>query len=195
VAERINLIPQNDRPQGKITYDIGLGVLGALLVSYMAFTFFNIHHIETAQTETLEHLEHELSITNQTLSTIKTANKNSGVAEGQVAPVIIEDVIRNKTAWADPMKEISLLIPDDVWISKLTAGYDKLGGRTLTLIGSAASEEKVSEFFSVLEKSYYFRNVVINLSERQKDVAPLLYNYEFAIPLKKDGRVVANETR
>jgi len=54
----------------------------------------------------------------------------------------------------------------------------------MTFNGQAPSQEKVTEFFSLLENSYYLREVMMKYSERAKDFAPPLYVFEFSTSIE-----------
>jgi Tfp pilus assembly protein PilN len=106
--------------------------------------------------------------------------KNSSAASFSV-----KDVLNKKSVWTNPLRELSAVIPDGVWLSKLNGTYDRTGARILVVNGSAGSEKMVSDFYTRLENSFHMRTVDMSFAERQKDAVPLLYNFEFKVRLSK----------
>ena len=192
--KRINLLPTTRRQQFQVTIDTLLASVGLMVALFVGGSYISLtSSLRKITAETAQLQAADAPLVRQLAAAKDIPAADGGVGKDSLAS--LESVLTNKAAWTEPFRELSGLVPIGVWLSKLNASYDKAGARIITISGSAESEKKVSEFFSALEQSYYFRNVAINFSERQKEIAPLLYNFEFSIPLKSDTQVVSNASR
>ncbi len=95
---------------------------------------------------------------------------------------LISEVLARKSAWATPLKELSLRVPTGVWLDDMKANVVS-GGRMLEIVGLAESPAEVTDFFHALEESYSFKRVIMNLSERDDTLAPPMYRFKFSCPL------------
>jgi Tfp pilus assembly protein PilN len=101
---------------------------------------------------------------------------------------LISDVLARKSAWAAPLKELSLRVPSEVWLDDLKAEI-RSGARHMELVGLAESPGAVTDFFHALEESYSFKRVMMQSSERDDGISPAMYRFKFEAPL--DEAVVA----
>lgn len=67
---------------------------------------------------------------------------------------IIDDLRKKKTGPVRVLDDLSINVPDDVWLSS----YREQGG-SVSLVGQGIDDEGISEFLKGLQNSAYFRNV------------------------------------
>ncbi|MBX2811173.1 MAG: PilN domain-containing protein [Myxococcales bacterium] len=89
---------------------------------------------------------------------------------------IIEDLRRGKTGPVRAMDDLATLIPDRVWITKLTEADG-----SVTLEGKAITHENVSAFMKALQKSKYFTRVTLGYSKTSAKKTKGVTLYEFQI--------------
>ncbi len=101
----------------------------------------------------------------------------------------LQKVLARKNYWSEIFKELSLLIPDGLWLTSFAnqkpdkADKNNTSER-LILKGEASSQEGVAEFLTILEKSHHFSGARINSSEKEADIKPARYKFEFSIPVR-----------
>jgi len=179
--KRINLLPNSRARNKEWTRDHLLLLLAIPLIGFMVVDYTSRSQQISKEKKAFEQvqrnqkqLREQLAAMNIDLSNLQAT---SGLEAFEINPA-------NKIVWTEPFQELSQIIPDGVWLSKLNAHYDKDGIRQIHLSGFAESDSMVSEFFGRLEKSLHLRRVLMSFAERQKDTAPTLYEFEFKIPLQ-----------
>lgn len=188
--KRINLMPRVVKGPLTITRDKLLVWISIPLMSMVLLDFVSSSREYSAQTALLDEVkQNTLTLVRQ----MKALNIAPGEERQPAATAMdgVNEILHNKVVWTEPLRELSRIIPTGVWLSKLKASYDKSGMRSLVVSGSAGSEMMVSGFYARLENSYHLRNVAMSFTERQKDAVPLLYNFEFKVPLTKTGSKAA----
>lgn len=94
-----------------------------------------------------------------------------------------KDFLNSKVSWTEPLKELSLLLPNKVWISQFSTKINDRKVPSVELTGSAPSQTKIAVFLESLEKSYYFHHVSLKKSEKLADMTPDLYQFKFEVEL------------
>ena len=178
--KRINLLPSDLRPKLELQSEAIAFGLGALLIA-SATVSSTASHIaikhRQRQLASIESEKHDLDVK----ITVLTA-KNALTAQKVARYASFQEVLNRKTYWVEMFKELSGLMPEDVWLTGLRSTFSK-HDRNLTLMGEASSQEKVAEFLGALEKSRYFNTVMMKDSEKEDDYRPDLYKFEFDIPV------------
>lgn len=173
---RINLIPRDIQSNSgnEISFEKALAggsVLLILLVAVPALLMNSQIKKADAQRAVLKaesaRLTAEMSGLGQTQSSPFPADLGS-----------MEAILRAKKRWAEPLKELSALIPPSVWIVK-SSHIVEAGIRKVAISGLAPSQDRVNDFFAALEGSLYYRNIMIRLSEKTNDTYPQLYKFDF----------------
>lgn len=108
---------------------------------------------------------------------------NDQMTQKQARLASFRDVVNRKSYWVESFKELTTLMPKDVWLTSFHSTVSDQD-KNITLKGEAASQEKVAEFVRALEKSTYFNTLLIKVSEKLDDYRPNLYKFEFNIPTK-----------
>ncbi len=101
--------------------------------------------------------------------------------------------------WADLLREVSVLIPDNVWLTRMEGVEESQGGnssdatksvdiaksvRELKFVGFGSSHMAVTQWMSVLEHSRYFKNVTLVYAEKKSDEGQPRVNFEIQAVLK-----------
>ncbi len=94
---------------------------------------------------------------------------------------VIDNLKRGKTGPVRALDDLSSEIPTRVWLSKLVEK-----GGSLTIEGNAIHHEDVSAFMKSLQKSKYFKNIVLGYSKAMKPDKSGLVFYEFRITCSVD---------
>lgn len=93
----------------------------------------------------------------------------------------LQKVIDRKSYWSDAFKELGALVPDGLWLTSLSHAPENPTKR-LILKGEALSQTLVADLYSKLEKSQNFSGAIMTFSERDPEVRPSRYQFEFIIP-------------
>ena len=183
--KHLNFIPKELRPKVEIPHEIlpvalvvfalFYVVMGPLRISFQ--TKANQKEISSLQA-TQEDLDKKVkSLTDET----KVAQQNSESFKA------IEKVLGRKNYWSEIFKEMSMLIPDGVWLTNFTHQGVKPGAKVsdqLLVKGEATSQMGMVKFLAILEKSHFFAGARLISSERMKDIKPAKFKFEFTIPVK-----------
>jgi Tfp pilus assembly protein PilN len=131
---------------------------------------------------------------------VKAMNEQSkAVAQTSENLSAIQQVLARKNYWSEVFKEMSILVPEDVWLTNFS--NLKSGGKTaaaaqapvsgspesLVVKGYATSQLAVGRFLKTLEESAFFTGARMVSTEKEKDVKPARYSFEFFIPVKMSG--------
>jgi Tfp pilus assembly protein PilN len=85
---------------------------------------------------------------------------------------LIKRLVRERILWSEVMRELSLTVPNDVWLTNLESGNSKRADRKeVRLVGLARSHPDLTRFITLLEGSNYFSD--ISLIYAQKGEEPL----------------------
>lgn len=90
----------------------------------------------------------------------------------------IRRALDEKIYWADAFKELSMIVPNDVWLTDFQTAMLE-GKRVMSITGQSASNKKMTDFFSSLERSFFFRDVQIRFSEKLSQFTPDLFRFKF----------------
>lgn len=204
-VDRINLYPKDLRPAQTELKMVGAALGAVAVVALLGFTGLQNY-------KTLRALEVRESDVSARLDNIRRQvaalpspdqKKTSGPSRGDV----INKFIGKHFRWNEAMRELSVLTLDGVWLSSFTGETDdgedeKKGGLfssekdakkdelKILLSGEAGSPEHVSRYLSLLEESFFFRDIKIKFSEQLVDIEPSLYRFQLdcTIPTKGPGK-------
>lgn len=90
----------------------------------------------------------------------------------------VRQALEDKIYWAEAFKELSMVVPRDVWLTEFTSTMVD-GKRVMSISGQSGSSKKTTDFFDALEKSYFFRDVQIKFTEKLVDYSPDLFRFKF----------------
>lgn len=163
---------QRDHPIYNKRNLVGAGI--SLVIFVFAAINLNIYFKLQEKREalrTMASLNADLNQKIQSLSHTSVQNLNDRDAA-------IRHALDEKIYWADAFKELSMIVPNDVWLTDFeTAMLD--GKRVMSITGQSASNKKMTDFFSSLERSFFFRDVQIRFSEKLAQFTPDLFRFKF----------------
>lgn len=164
----VNLIPPEDRRgdhselrTGAFTYLL-VGGLAALLLGIIAVAFTS-KQVSDRESEKQE-LEATLEEETARAESLRSFADFRAVQETRTATVA--SLAQSRFDWERVIKELSLILPSDVWLTNLTGTVspsvsvqngaevtirDSVSGPAIELIGCAPSEEAVAGFIAALE--------------------------------------------
>ncbi|HUK55940.1 MAG TPA: PilN domain-containing protein [Nitrospiria bacterium] len=100
------------------------------------------------------------------------AQAGQGVAAEQLAAM--RDLLKNRILWSDVVREVSLLVPDDVWLTRLESTDSKSGGfmppsteAGLHFAGMAQSQAAINRFIAALEHSPRYGYVSLIYAQKE----------------------------
>ncbi|HLG22763.1 MAG TPA: PilN domain-containing protein [Candidatus Manganitrophaceae bacterium] len=71
-------------------------------------------------------------------------------------------VLKKKRVWSEALEEISLTVPEGVWMTQFEAGADE----GVRFEGFAVSHQKITALISALERSSVFQDVLLDFSRQ-----------------------------
>lgn len=177
--QKINLIPATHKTPPVVSVDqliifgVFAAVLGCALHFYSSTQTIAKFGREVSRLK-MQQVEAERKIQEAT-STI-TASAFVGEQEK-----LIRQVIGSKPNWADAFKELSLVIPQETWLSQLVL-QNNSGQIAVSIRGETSSQANMADFLSSLERSEFFNNILMISSKLSEQTSPPLYSFEFAAP-------------
>ena len=90
-------------------------------------------------------------------------------------------LVAKRKKWNSFIKELTYIMPNDVWILKMT--LNSAGeGVGVTFSGLAPSQKSVNRFLGRMERSPSFQTVKLNSSKANTSFTPALYAFDFSVP-------------
>ncbi|MBL7085239.1 MAG: PilN domain-containing protein [Candidatus Omnitrophica bacterium] len=98
---------------------------------------------------------------------------------------ILQQTQGERIAWAKVLAHLSELVPQDLWIDKVTLNKD-----LVTLVGTTFDNAIVSRFMARLDESKYFQDTSFNYTQKAKLTDKPVINFEVTthIVLEKAAR-------
>jgi Tfp pilus assembly protein PilN len=106
---------------------------------------------------------------------------------------LLRQLEQERIPWFNLMREISFLIPDDVWLNSMEGVEDLNGGKSpdknqitkgLRLKGFAASHTAIMQWMSALEGSRYFKQVRLVFTQKDVDEKQARVTFEMMVLLR-----------
>jgi Tfp pilus assembly protein PilN len=195
----VNLLPLDARVGRRRppAAPLAVAAAGVLAASLLAVAFFSANG-------RVDEREQELATLEQQLETARRAAKpkpaQSGVAaEREQRFTALNDAMAKRLAWDRVLRELSLVVPDDVWLSSLAAGGGSTastttttdpataGAQTLTFNGFTYSQESVARLLSRLALVPDFGNVKLQKSSVTEVGSQQIYSFTILADLITGG--------
>lgn len=125
------------------------------------------------------------------------------VTEGQARTTALATALGGRIAWDRVLREVSLVVPEDVWIEQITsggqgaaavttaapaaAGEPPAGGTAFTVKGGAESQEAVARYLARLAVIPELSGVQLQVSERQLRETSAVYSYTIFATVSPGG--------
>ncbi len=207
IRKHLNFIPEELRPGIEIPAEWIPAGLVVLFAVYAAQWPIRIAIQSKLREEELVILEKQSKELNERLDVLSNQAKvetrnNQSLKE-------IQTVLNRKNYWSEIFKEMSVLIPENVWLTRFLNQKPKLESKTpmperapasgtpapvlapaeeLIVEGEAVSQISIARFLTILEKSHYFSGARLVSSQQVKDSKPAKFKFQFNIPVKTGSR-------
>ncbi|MEW6408534.1 MAG: PilN domain-containing protein [Nitrospirota bacterium] len=174
MKEYVNLLPLEYLPRKiPLWQKMGLMFLILCLSFAVVVTGSKFGRVKEFQRDIKRITQQKLSISSEVERLKKEiANKEQRQKEEAEAMKMLKGLLQDKVLWSEMMREISFVIPEGVWLTKIDTtpvGTDRL----VRFSGRATKSHLVMRFFSMMEeRSHYIKNVkLISLrkTEAEKD--------------------------
>lgn len=185
--QRVNLVPRDLQPQRGFQGEHGIGLLFAALMAYVVISWPLLNKSVEKKRQELSAIEVANDKLKAEYSELSKEAAPKDSKEDQ--RTVFKKLLSNRSYWGKAFQELSLLSVPNVWLSKLKSQHSETN-TVLQIEGLALSSQEMSMFFTVLEKSFFFRNVRLNNAQRVLGVAPPQFSFAFTIELpagKKGG--------
>jgi Tfp pilus assembly protein PilN len=184
----VNLLPPEARagrrrPPAAAVAVAGAGVLAA---SLLAVGFVSANGKVDSREQELASLEQELEATRRAA---KPTPAETGVsAERDQRFTALNSALGERLAWDRVLREVSLVLPEDVWLSSLAAGGssaegtsgetpDAQAGQTVTFNGFTYSQESVARLMTRLDLVPDFGEVTLQNSSATTVGSQNIYSF------------------
>ncbi len=178
--KHLNFIPADLRPRLRLSHEMLPLALAAVLVVYAVGMSSQAFLSSRSQKKELAQIDATASELHQKIALLSQQNKDLNQKSETLTS--LQKVLNRKTYWSAFFKELSILIPDGIWLTSFSNGTEKDSDRII-LRGESVSQELVAEFLTILEQSHHFGQVRIDYSEKEAKISPSRYKFEFSVPI------------
>lgn len=165
MKETLNLLPAGIRkPEGErgLFYYLSAGIAVYMLVMTLLW-LFKITEVRKLDSE-IKRLTQQKAELQQRILPPPPPEILSGEKE-------IIEAIKTAPQWSLVMSDLSVLVPEDVWLSSIESRQDR-GIRHMNIKGFSTSQLGVAGLVSALEASHYFYEVEIVFAQKgEKDIS------------------------
>jgi Tfp pilus assembly protein PilN len=166
----VNLLPR-DEPTRSFEAKRGVVFLGgggaALVTVAMAALMIGAGGAVKQERQSLDLIQAEISAVPKPVADPNQAQDDGVLAAEKAARIsALSTALGGRIAWDGVLRQISQVLPEDVWLSGLsTTGSDPAaGGSTMTLNGSTYSQDGVARFLSRISVLPALSNVQLQTS-------------------------------
>lgn len=158
---KINLLPvRAAKKKETLRQQISIGVMSLVLVLFVIgyFHYSLVSKIKEI-TGQIASAEQELTTTKAQIGEVSKFKEAKKVLENKLG--VIESLKKGKTGPVKMLDELSRLIPEKLWLNSF-----KEQGGSISLDGTAISNEVIAQFMTELDKSSYFMNIELVETEQ-----------------------------
>jgi Tfp pilus assembly protein PilN len=193
----VNLLPRDvtagKRSASPVVITASAG--GVAVVAISALLFLNASGSVSDNRQQLELAQNELALVPQPVSTDANAALTQQ-RDGRVGAV--GTALASRVAWDRILREISLVLPEDVWFTSLTSASTSpaapvsgapaaAGPRALTIVGFTYSQEAVARLLTRLAVVPHLGDVKLQKSEATELAGRRLYSFTVLAAIKGAG--------
>ncbi len=162
---------------------IGASVLTVFIIGGLYFLQSNkLSNVK----KTLEERRARLVELEEVIQTLKTLENTKKILKNKVD--IIQNLNSRKQVAVKMMDQLSRALPEMVWLTNM-----RFTNNTLSLSGSALSNNLIADFINNLKSTNYFTNIQFKDSVRRKQSGVDVFNFRldcvFSDPSRKKGTV------
>jgi Tfp pilus assembly protein PilN len=194
----VNLLPSDARAGRRWPPIAPIAVAGAgvLAASLLAFVFVSANGKVDEREQELAGLEHELAAARRDAQPERPQPTVS--QEQQQRLTALNSALGEQLAWDRVLREVSLVLPEDVWLSSLGAAEAPAaasstdapavaGGRTVTFNGFTYSQEGVARLLRRLTLVPHFGNVKLQQSSVTTVGSQQIYSFTVLAEVASGG--------
>lgn len=196
----VNLLPLDARADRRRPQAAALAVAGAgvLAASLLAVGFVSANGTVDSREQELAGLERELAVTKRAA---KPKPAETGLsAERDQRFTALNGAMAERLAWDRILREVSLVLPEDVWLSSLAAGSgaaatsapaagtEAPAGQNVTFSGFTYSQESVARLLNRLDLVPEFGEVKLQQSSVTTVGTQHIYGFTILADLTSRGR-------
>ena len=193
----VNLLPREvsarKRSTGPVTITASAG--GVAVAAVSALLFLNASGSVTEKQRELEQVQNELALVPQPVST-EDNTALTAQRDGRVGAV--SSALASRVAWDRVLREISLVLPEDVWFTSLASasaapaavveGVPPVAApRAVTIVGFTYSQEAVARLLTRLAVVPHLADVKLQKSEATEVAGRNLYSFTVVATIKSGG--------
>ena len=200
----VNLLPKDDQQQGRRKQNLPALISTGLIVlvtGLMGVFYFSARSAATAKELELEDAKAELALlpTPSELAT-QTAGQRKLATERQARIAALSAALGHRVAWDRVLREVSLVLPDDVWLTQLAAFSPKPPTGTapvqtapgavpqgFTMAGYTYSHDAVARLLTRLSVIPDLQNVWLERSLRTKLVGRYVITFTIRADVRAPG--------
>jgi Tfp pilus assembly protein PilN len=106
---------------------------------------------------------------------------------------LLKQLERERIPWSGLMREVSFLVPDNVWLTRIEGIEDPKGEKPfekvqsikeLKFVGFASSHRAITQWMSALEGSRYFGRVTLIFAKKDSGEGQSRWSYEIQAALR-----------
>jgi Tfp pilus assembly protein PilN len=164
----VNLLPR-DEPTRSFEAKRGIVFLGgggaALVTVALATLMLGASAAANEQRQALDGINAELAaVPKAEPGETEPQDDTALVAEKSARISALSTVLSGRVAWDEVLRQVSQVLPEDVWLSNLSTSADATSSTKLTLNGSTYSQDGVARFLSRISMLPSLENVQLQTS-------------------------------
>ena len=170
---KVNLLPSSLRPKMVINLDLIFFGFFILIVGSCTLSFLLLQARSKQAEGQISLLQSQSENQKKTIDELRAIESKRDTSSTQ-------SLIAGRKKWNPFLKELTYLLPNDLWISKMLVKSEK-NIVDMQLNGLAPSQKSVNRLFGRMERAPSFQNVRMNSSVAREEFIPLLYGFDFSI--------------
>ena len=187
----VNLLPRDVARTGvKPTAPLITGVVGAVLVTTVLCAGFLMQSAKVAQKRNdLDAARAELALVPPPAPQQET-DANGLAGQEAARATALQSALTGRIAWDRILREVSMVLPEDVWLSSLMLATPVAGdvaGTPFQLVGNAYSHEGVARLLSRLALITDLTNVRLDHSNRQVPGQKSMVEFKISAMIRQPG--------
>ena len=175
--DRLNLMPKKSFKNFKFWMPEIVSVTAAIgflfvVTTNLAIQLTNSYWAEKLYKAKDQNFELGLQVKEANILSAKTQARKDKIG-------VIRGLIGDRIAWSDILKELSLVVPNDVWLTEFHSVKDEedKNSKVVLIKGEGKSQTQIMKFFKSLKNSEHFRASEFRFSERVPASDPHIYSF------------------
>ncbi|WP_420263584.1 PilN domain-containing protein [Candidatus Magnetominusculus dajiuhuensis] len=162
---KINLLPSDGKAKRRKKPPAAIPILYAVIVLVLVLSLAGAGFGYKILSNKLNMMQKEKAEKTKQLEALKNKTKDVEALEKKIKEIadnkkVIEQLIANQTTPVKVLDEISKLLPDNVWLTKMS-----INEQGLSLSGTAEKNDDLVIFVNKLKNSKLFNNVYLSKSQ------------------------------